>query len=182
MKNKKRQNSLIWAIVLIITGIIIILSSFDFVNFDGNFYFLIAIAVVGVIFHISCFMSKPKKYNYLVPGGMLLAFSALFITIELSDTITINDVWPLLILAVAFGMLEQKVFSRGEQGTWSSIAVVTIVGLFFLIKNNLGFGIAFGTLLVLLGIAIIWRMFKKISKDEEKAEKEKKEADEFDQE
>ena len=182
MKNKKRQSSLIWAIVLILTGILVILSSFNVVNFDGQLYFFIAMAAVGVIFHVTCFMNKPKRYNYLVPGGMLLVFSALFIALEFSDTLTINDAWPLLILGIAFGMLEQKVFSKGEQGTWSSIIVLTVIGFFLFIRDKLSAKVIFGGLLIILGIAIIWRLFKQISKAEEKAEKEKKETNEFDQE
>jgi len=164
MKNRKRQTGVVWAVALILTGLVILLSSLNVITIKENIYFYVAIAIVGIVFHVACFVNKPKKYNYLVPGGMLLVYSALFIACEYSSRLNLDELWPIIILAVAFGMLEQKVFSKGMQGSWASIIVVSIIGFFFLIKSNFGFGIAFGTILIIVGLLIVIKITRQLPK------------------
>lgn len=168
MKTNKKQSGIIWAVALILTGLVILLSSFEVITINNNLYFYVAIAAIGVIFHVTCFLSKPKRYNYLVPGGMFLIIAALFITFEYTDAVSINELWPVIILSAAFGMLEQKVFSRGEQGNWVSIIIISIVGFFFLIQTNLKFGIVFGILLILIGVLIVVRMSRNLPQVDDK--------------
>lgn len=181
MKTKKQQSGIIWAAALILTGLVILLSSFEVIVISENIYLFLAIAIVGVIFHVACFAGKPPKYNLLVPGGMLIIIAALFIAAEYSEKINIDEMWPVIILSAAFGMMEQRVFSKGSQGSWASIIVVSVIGFFFLIKNNLGFGIAFGTLLIVIGVIIVARISRSLPKIEKEKKKEEKPKDEFDE-
>jgi len=173
MKPTKRQTGIVWAVALILTGLVILLSSFEVITITKNIYFYVAIAIIGVVFHVACFVNKPKRYNYLVPGGMFLIIAALFITFEYTNAISIDALWPIIILSVAFGMLEQKVFSKGTQGNWPTIIVIAIIGFFFLIQINLNFGIAFGILLILIGFLIVVKMSRRLSKAEKAADKSK---------
>ncbi|MBN2879844.1 MAG: hypothetical protein JXN65_09470 [Clostridia bacterium] len=177
---KKKQTGIIWAVALILTGLIILLSSFEVIVISESVFLFAAIAVIGVVFHVACFVGKPRKYNLLVPGGMLIIIAALFIAREYSDNININVIWPIIILSAAFGMLEQKIFSKGAQGSWVSIIVVSIIGFFFLIKYNLGFGKAFGALLIVIGIIIVARITRTLPKPENKKTEEAPK-DEFDE-
>ena len=173
MKKKKQQHGVIWAVALILTGLVILLSSLNVITIKEDVYFFIAIAIVGVVFHAAAFTGKPKKYNLLVPGGMLIIFAALFISCKYSEKLDIYELWPVLILAAAFGMLEQKVFSKGSQGNWASIIVVSVIGFFFLIQSNLSFGIALGALLIVVGVLIVVRLSRHLpSSDKPKGENE----------
>lgn len=179
MKNKKRQTGVIWAVILILTGLVILLSSLDIITITENIYFFVIIAIIAVVFHVACFINKPKRFTYLVPGGMLLVYSALFIACEYSPSLNLDELWPVIILAVAFGMLEQKVFSKGAQGSWASIIVVSVIGFYFLIQINFGFGIALGTLLIIAGLMIVIRLAKQLS-DTTDTDEKKPQDTEFD--
>ncbi len=181
MKLKKQQNGIIWAVALILTGLVILLSSFEVIVISENLYLFLAIAIVGIVFHVACFAGKPPKYNLLVPGGMLIIIAALFIAAEYSDKINIDEMWPIIILSAAFGLLEQKIFSKGSQGSWASIIVVSVIGFFFLIKNNLNFGIAFGALLIVIGVIIVARISRHLPKAEKDKPAEEEAKDEFDE-
>lgn len=167
MKSKKGQLGIIWSIVLILTGLLILLSSLNVISIKENIYFYIAIAVMGVIFHILCFVGKPKKYSLLVPGGMLIVYAAFFIACEYSDAFDVRDLWPVIILAASFGMLEQRVFSKGEQGNWLSIIVVAVVGFYFLLQNNFYLSIVLGTLLILIGVLVVFRISRRLPEAED---------------
>lgn len=169
MKVNKRQTGIVWAVALILTGIVILLASLEVITVTKNLYLYSALAIIGVVFHVACFVNKPKRYNYLVPGGMLIVIAALLLACEYSELFVFDDLWAVIILAVAFGMLEQRVFSRGTQGSWATIIVISIIGFFFLIQSNLDFGIAFGILLIIIGILIVFRMARRLSKAESKA-------------
>lgn len=162
MKNKKGQLGIIWSIVLILTGLLILLSSLDVISIKENIYFYVAIAVMGVVFHILCFVGKPKKYSLLVPGGMLIVYAALFIACEYSNTFDIQDLWPVIILAASFGLLELRVFSKGEQGSWLSVIVTAVIGFYFLLQINPYLGVSFGTILILIGVLVVFRISKKL--------------------
>lgn len=169
MKNKKGQLGIIWSIVLILTGLIILLSSLNVITIKENIYFYVAIAVMGVVFHLLCFVGKPKKYSLLVPGGMLIVYSALFIACEYSNVFDIRDLWPVIILAASFGMLEQRVFSKGEQGNWLSIIVIAVIGFYFLLQNNPNLGVSFAILLILIGVLVVFRISRRLpDADDEK--------------
>lgn len=174
MKANKKQTGIIWAVALILTGIVILLASLEVITVTKNLYLYSALAIVGVVFHVACFVNKPKRYNYLVPGGMLIIIAALLLACEYSDIFVFDDLWAVIILAVAFGMLEQRVFSKGSQGSWATIIVISIIGFFFLIQSNLDFGIAFGILLIIIGILIVVRMARRLSKAEAKSEEKPK--------
>jgi len=180
MKKNSKQAGIIWAVALILTGLVILLSSFEVIVISENIYLFIAIAIAGVVFHVACFIGKPPKYNLLVPGGMLIIVAALFIACEYSDTLSIDKMWPIIILSASFGMLEQKIFSKGSQGSWASILVIAIIGFFFLIKNNFTFGIAFGSLLIVIGVLIVARISRSLPKAEKKKVEEAPK-DEFDE-
>ena len=172
MKNRKGQAEIIWTIVLIITGLLVLLSSFDIITINDNIYFYAAIGVMGVVFHILCFVSKPKKYNLLVPGGMLLIYAALFIAKDYTGIFTVDTMWPVIILAAAFGMLEQRVFSKGTEGSWLSIITVAVIGFYFLIQNDDTFSKVFGILLILAGILLIIKVSRKLPVEEAEEIKE----------
>lgn len=174
MKANKKQTGIIWAVALILTGIVILLASLEVITVTKNLYLYSALAIVGIVFHVACFVNKPKRYNYLVPGGMLIIIAALLLACEYSDMFVFDDLWAVIILAVAFGMLEQRVFSKGSQGSWATIIVISIIGFFFLIQSNLDFGIAFGILLIIIGILIVVRMARRLSKAEAKSENKPK--------
>ncbi len=165
MKMKKGQASIIWTIVLILTGILILLSSFDIITIENNIYFYTGIAVMGIIFHLVCFMNKPKKYNLLVPGGMMIIYAALFVICEYSKNLSLDALWPVIILAAAFGMLEQRVFSKGTEGSWLSIIVISVVGFYFLIQNNPNFSKIFAALLILMGLFLVIRISRKLPQE-----------------
>lgn len=185
MKRKRKPTGILWAVALILTGLVILLSSLDVITIKENIYFFAAIAIVGIVFHVACFINKPKKYSYLVPGGMMLVCAALFIACEYSSRMSLSELWPIIILAFAFGMLEQRVFSKSTQGSWSSIIVVSIIGFYFLIQLNLDFGIALGSLLIVLGVLIVVRLARHLPKGPSAAsdepKKEAQEKDEFDE-
>ena len=178
MKNRKGQSEIIWTIVLIITGLLVLLSSFDIITITDNIYFYTAIGVMGVVFHILCFVSKPKKFGLLVPGGMLIVLAALFIAKDYTDIFTVDTMWPIIVLAAAFGMLEQRVFSRGQEGSWLSTITIAVVGFYFLIQNDATFSKVFGILLIVAGILLIIKVSRRLPL--EKTEEAEDELDDLD--
>lgn len=162
MNGKLNFNSpIVWAIGLVLIGLLVLLSATQVINIADNIIFYIAIGVIGILLHVVCFIGDSKEYGLLVPGGILFVYSILFIVCEYSPSINIGDLWPVLILAVGFGLLEQKFFSKGDRGSWISIILMFAIGMLFLVQENLGFGIALGTIFIIVGIIIGVVTFRK---------------------
>jgi len=158
--NSKIGFSLFWGIFLIIIGILVILNQLSVISLFWKFIWPIFILVPGLIFEFSYF-ANPTLQNagLLVPGGILIVIGILFFFSVFTDFVYMDILWPIFILAPAFGLFQLYLFGGRRRALLIPVFMLGFIGILFLLANTIGdFGrIVFPIVLIVLGLIIIYR-------------------------
>lgn len=109
-------------------------------------------------------MMEKRNKRSILTGGMILITIGALIILHKMDVWEFSRSWPLLLIVIAAGTVIQRV---KDLGGW----IIGCVGLVFFLSENLGMEIwkivnlLLPLLLILLGVHIIIKHFKKKSDD-----------------
>jgi hypothetical protein len=125
-----KKMSVFWGIVLILLGVLLILAQQKVIRLSFSVLWPGAMIVLALMFHIQAFFERPHNPGLLVPGGILLVYGGLFMSCAIAGWDVMSTMWPLFILGPALGLAELRLFSRGREGSWIPVIILTIVGGF----------------------------------------------------
>lgn len=164
-----RKSGFFWGLVLILAGVAMILRQQGLIDISWPLIWPGGIALLGVFFHLQYFVDDRKSPGLLVPGGILLVVGGLFIFVSLHSEgwRLMSKLWPVFILAPALGIAELTLATRGREGSWTAAAILAIIGGGMLAQNllQLSMGVVMAVLLIVLGIIIIVRAFRRRKPD-----------------
>ena len=149
----------IFGFLLLCIGVILILSNFGVIEIVWKNLWPLFLLIPGIVFELSYFIYR-KDAGLLVPGGILITYSLLFLVNVIYGWHLMENLWPIFPLGVAIGLLQLYLFGGREKGLLIPIGILGAVSLFFLINNLfiIDFGLLAGIILVVIGI---WIIFKK---------------------
>lgn len=134
----KRINSMVWGSVLLLVGAVLTLNQVGVLSFGNNMALPIILLSLSVVFHLYYFLSRGGNEGLLVPGGILLVYGLLFLSVFQLNC-SFSQMWPLFILGPAVGLFELYAFSRGARGSMIPVFILTAIGGGFLLMT---FGVA----------------------------------------
>lgn len=164
----RKATSIFWGIVLVLIGTALILAQQQIITLSWTVFWPGVLIVLALMFHFQAFVGKLQNSGLLVPGGILLVYGGLFMYCELAGWNHMESLWPLFILGPALGLAELRLFSRGKEGSWIPVIILTVVGGFFLTRglSNVPVSIILAVLLILIGIMMIINQFRQGGKPE----------------
>ncbi|MCP8967781.1 LiaI-LiaF-like domain-containing protein [Ectobacillus ponti] len=170
MDNTKRYLS---GLVLVAVGLLFFLRSLGIMFFDFGsvmeYGWPFILLLVSLGFHIAFFASgmNPRRAGLLVPGGVLLVLSLLFIFEAVTGWRFAGQTWPVYMLAPAVGLFELYVFGGRQRTLLIPVAVLSIVSLSFLAQMALRFTFEFWPLLlVAVGVWMLTGRGRKRKEDD----------------
>jgi hypothetical protein len=160
----RRINSMVWGTVLLLAGLVLTLGQLRIIDLSGDMTVPILLLAVSVVFHLYYFLSSGRNEGLLVPGGIMLVYGLLFLSVAKFNC-SMNQMWPLFILGPALGLFELYVFSKGTKGSMVPVFILTVIGGGFLLMNfyNMSFAIIIAIVLIVLGVTLMVNAFFKSS-------------------
>ena len=154
-------------LILIVVGLLFALGTTDIIQWSWEMLWPLFLLLPSLGFHASFFLTGARKSaaGLLVPGGILLVLSLLFFWCNIFGWDWLGSLWPVFMLAPAFGLFELYLFGGRNPALLIPVLILTIVALAFLGINVLTglFGSALGVILVLVGAYFLF--FGKKKKD-----------------
>lgn len=148
------KRSIVPGLILIIIGILFILSNFGALSMRANLIWTYLIIVIGAVFWIS-FLFDRSNPGVLMPGTVLLTIG-IVLNLGIRNDADWRILWPFFILAPSFGFYAMYFLGKREKGLLFPAAVLTIVGIFFLLQAlDKPITLAFGIILILIGALLL---------------------------
>lgn len=152
----------------IAAGVLLLLDQLGLLKLTWGQIWPIFILCPGLAFEMSYF-SNPMKgkanLSLLIPGGILTIVGILFFFIVFTDYAYLAILWPIFILAAAFGLFQFYIF--GDRNGWFLLPIfaLTSVGVIFLVKNLVSgnvFSIFLGIFLIVIGCFVAFNKRRKM--------------------
>ncbi|MBC7960803.1 MAG: hypothetical protein H7X94_13170 [Vallitaleaceae bacterium] len=149
---------------LIAIGILGLLINFNVIDLHFWDFWPFIILVVGLSLEVSYFTSAKKDTGVLVPAGILITISGIFIANVFTDWNAMEYLWPLFIMAPGVGLLQMYLFSKKkDHGVLVPIGVSLLLGGYFLIGNffsYVDFRLFISIAIILIGLFLIFNKGK----------------------
>jgi uncharacterized membrane protein (Fun14 family) len=151
---------MIAGMILIFAGVILLLNMAGIVTFTWEDLWTIWLLVAGIVLHVIFFTSgaQKKKAWVLVPGGILLVLSIVFLFNEVTDWKFAGATWPFYLLALALGLFEFWFFGKRDFEMLIPITLLTGMGIILLFEKLADYPIKqfWPIVLIFIGIYIIF--------------------------
>lgn len=146
---------------LILVGLALFLNQLSNLDLRLTKIWPLFVLGLGAAFQVSYFTNPLRgktNMSLLIPGGFLTISGFLFLILNYTQFIYIAKLWPILILAIAFGLFQFYYFAIRSVWILMPTIILGITGGIFLLKN-LSTGQIFGYFLAgffVFGGLLIW--------------------------
>jgi hypothetical protein len=147
-------------IVLIAIAVILLLGKLGVFHFLGSILWPLFVLVPGLIFHLLYF-NRIFPAAVLVPGGILVTYSLMFIYCNMFGWNSMGYLWPGFIFGVAVGLYEMYWFERSsDRRVLLAAMVVGGISVVFFAMTIL-FKLGIYVIVIVLLLAGAWMMLRK---------------------
>ncbi len=136
--------------VIVLVGVAILLSKFGVIGSLGSLFWPVFVLVPGLVFH-ALYFGRVLPSGVLIPGGILITYSAMFFFCNLFGWDWMKYLWPGFIFGVAVGLYEFYLFDRhNPKGAFVASLILTVIsGVLF------GFTLLFTASVYFIALALI---------------------------
>lgn len=158
---KKEVSVLGW--ILVILGGLLLIGNLGLIRIDPENLWPLFPLGLGLFFELQFFAGGRKDPGLLVPGGIFITISVIFLTCVTLGWHWMGKLWPLFVLAPAVGFSQLYLFGERERGLLIPVGILSIVGLTFF-ANNLGYHriwkIFIPLCMIIIGISLLFKRRK----------------------
>jgi len=159
----KNLNKMIYGLLFLAIGVLLIFGVFDDKNI-WEYIWPLFILIPGLSMEIDFFEKKNSNdAGELVPAGILIILGTFFYFNIFTNFRYMDILWPIFILAPAFGLFQLYFFGKRERGLFVPIGILSVIGLIFLLTNlttkEVG-GALIGFIFILMGLLILFKRRK----------------------
>lgn len=140
-----------WGVFLIVVGILFLIGNFSEQGME--FLWPAFPMAVGIAFWIGYFLEK-KNYGLVMPGTILLVISLLFFYCNIMGWELMSTLWPVFILAPAFGFVALYSTGPRDKGLLWPAGIMGVIGILFLFFSA-GFGDYWPVFFIVAGVLMI---------------------------
>jgi hypothetical protein len=151
------RNNYSIGLVLIAVAVVLLLGKLGVFHFLGSLLWPLFVLLPGLLLHYFYF-NRILSSGALVPGGMLITYSVMFIFCNIFGWHAMAYLWPGFIFGVAVGLYELSIFNResGRGVLTASMILGMISAALFVMMILFKLGIyLIALLLVLAGVSLI---------------------------
>lgn len=157
-----KSGSRILGIGLILIGLLSILVSFNVIDIEFWEVWPFILLVLGLMFEIGFFTGSKKDPGLLVPGGILITISMIFIINIVFGWYMMSYIWPMFILAPGLGLLQLYLFSpkSNRAGILIPTTILLLLGTYFLLGNFyyfVNFSLFISIVIIIVGLMLIFK-------------------------
>jgi hypothetical protein len=152
------RNNVSVGVLLIAVAIILLLGKLGVFSFLISRLWPLLVLALGVLLHMLYF-NRTLPYGALVPGGILITYSLMFLFCSLFGWGAMAYLWPGFIFGAAVGLYELYFFERRDRGALTASFVLAVISAVFFGMTVLAkLGVYFiAIVLVIAGLFMIWR-------------------------
>jgi hypothetical protein len=152
------RNNVSVGVLLIAVAVILLLGKLGVFGFLAKLLWPLLVLAPGVLLHMLYF-NRTLPSGVLVPGGILITYSLMFLFCNLFGWGAMAYLWPGFIFGVAVGLYELYFFERRDRGTLTAAVVLAVIAaVFFGMAVLAKLGVYFiAVVLVIAGLFMIWR-------------------------
>lgn len=147
-------------VILIFIGVVILLINLGILGITWENFWPLILLGVGLLLELSYFAGGRRDPGLLVPGGIILTISLIFLVCVYLGWHWMERLWPLFILGPAVGLFQLYIFGKREPGLLIPVGILSVIGLTFL---SITFGIfksfriVVPVVLIIIGVGILFR-------------------------
>lgn len=142
---------------LLVLGLFSLLAATGVLPVHMGFIWPLSLLIPGLFFEIAYFIQAERyREEILIPAGLLIVYSALFLYIGSAGTERLLLWWPVFPLGAGIGFLQAWVFGAHRVAYLMIGQFLGVFSLLALVFNALGvdlYGVLFPIVLILLGLA-----------------------------
>lgn len=151
----KNTNQVLGLILLVVGGLLLAGQVLD-VDLGWHYFWpLLAFILPGAAFHLA-WGGNPGRWPFLIPGGILLTYGALFLYSAAVDYAQMGELWPVFIAGPGVGLLEGALLG-GERHLLIPAGILLTIAAVFLSFTLGGGGLVIGAALIVLGALLLAR-------------------------
>lgn len=151
-----KNTNQVLGLLLLVVGAILLAAQFLDVRLGWNYFWpVLAFILPGTAFHLA-WGGQPGRWPFLIPGGILLTYGALFLYNAAVDYAYMGELWPFFIAGPGVGLLEGALLG-GERHLLIPAGILLTVAAVFLSFTLGGGGLIIGGALILLGVLLLVR-------------------------
>ncbi len=162
---KKNSGSVI-GIGLIVIGLFSVLVNVNIIDIEFWELWPFFILALGLVFEIGYFTGNKKDVGLLVPAGILMTISCIFIVNVIFGWYMMSYLWPLFIMAPGIGIFQMYVFSKNrDAGLLIPSGLSLAIGGYFLISNFFNFvdfPLFISIVLIVIGLLLVFKKSVKL--------------------
>lgn len=129
MQKKKKQYSS--GVFIIFIGVVILLGKLGVLSFAWKLLWPLLLLAPGILLHLVYFAGYFSA-ALLIPGGMLITYSLMFIYCNLFGWQSMGYLWPGFILGIAVGLYEYYWYETGRPRSFLIAAILlAIISILF---------------------------------------------------
>lgn len=155
----RRGGTITWGIMLVLVGLGLLLVRMGVIPWENSWWLPSIFLGLALFFHVLYFAQGRYDHGLLVPGGIFLTYGILLMISNAMGEGWLSRLMGLWVAGPAVGIAEMKLASRGQQGSWSAVVVLTVISITLILMRNtaLSFRMAAGVVLVIWGLSILVR-------------------------
>jgi hypothetical protein len=153
------RNNYSVGLLLIGIAVVLLLGKLGVFSFIGHLFWPLLVMAAGALLHYLYF-ARMLPAGVLVPGGMLVTYSLMFLYCNLFGWHSMAYLWPGFIFGAAVGLYELQMFERMTGGgLWTaSIVLAVLSAILFGFTFLFAIGIyAVAVILIIVGILLVVR-------------------------
>ena len=159
----KDISKVIYGLLFLGIGVLLIFGVFDDRNI-WEYIWPLFILIPGLSMELDFFTRRnSNNAGELVPGGILMVLGVFFYFNIFTNFSYMDLLWPIFILAPAFGLFQLYYFGKRDRGLLVPVGILSVIGLIFLLANitttAIG-GSVIGVVFILIGLLIIFKKRK----------------------
>ena len=131
MDSSAKMKSLFPGVALILLGIIFLLPNFTSLRWQE--IWAVFVLAPGIWFFL-LFADDRAKVGLLMPASVVTVTGALLLYCSLTGWSSMEDLWPLFIMAPGLGFLLMYLLGKKEPGLLVPAAILLLIGLLFLVR------------------------------------------------
>lgn len=153
------KRNIVWGVVLILVGVLYLLSVTGVIVFNGMYLLPVALLAVVAYMQVQYFRENRIDTGKPIASGLLLALAVIFFFCAKDGMEVFKKLYPLILLGMSLGIVEEIITRQGKSGSWVVAAVLAALGLVLLFSIRWADVWKYGVpvALIIAGISVLWR-------------------------
>ncbi len=166
---QRRDNSLIWGIILIGVGLLFLARNLGWLYVDWETIWPLFLIGGGILFYLR-WLTNRKDVPILMPATILVTYGLLFEYCALYGWYYMEELWPVFLLGPGVGFYLMYFLGERDRGSFVAGTVLTVLAILFW-AGMPPFRFFWPLALILIGIGLLFKARRQAQEVENESKK-----------